>query len=67
MKQFKDILKEKRNALGISQRKLADKTGINHSCIRGWEDGDFFPSFYSLLILADVFKCSLDELVGRTK
>lgn len=65
MKQFKDILRDKRKALGMSQRQLADDMRINHSCIRGWEDGEFFPSFCSLLTLADIFECSLDELVGR--
>lgn len=65
MKEFKDILREKRNALGLSQQELADELCLYAARICDWEKGKCFPNFCSLLALADVLKCSVDELMGR--
>lgn len=67
MKQFKDILREKRKALGMSQLELGVEVGTTQRIVRNWESGAFYPNFNSLMKLADYFKCSLDELVGREK
>ena len=67
MKQFKDILKEKRKALGMSQFELGVEVGTTQAKIWHWESGICYPNFTSLIKIADFFKCSLDELVGRMK
>ena len=65
MKQFKDILKEKRKALGLTQYEVADALGTSQSRVASWELGQHFPGFLNLADLADIFRCSVDELMGR--
>ena len=67
MKEFKDILLEKRKALGLSQFELGMLLDTSQAVIGKWELGDFYPNFSSLNKIADVFKCSVDELMGRDK
>ena len=67
MKEFKDILLEKRKALGLSQFELGMLLDTSQAVIGKWELGEFYPNFSSLNKIADVFKCSVDELMGRDK
>jgi transcriptional regulator with XRE-family HTH domain len=67
MKKFKDILREKRKALGMSQFELGIEVGTTQAKIWHWESGTCYPNFTSLNKLADVLECSVDELMGRTK
>jgi transcriptional regulator with XRE-family HTH domain len=64
MKQFKDILKEKRKALHLSQRELSEATGIDRKMISRYETGDNFPGMFTLIDLAKCLNCSIDELCG---
>lgn len=65
MNKFKDILKAKRTALGLSQFELSVELGTSQSKIYAWEKGVYYPKLTSLIKMADYFKCSLDELLGR--
>jgi transcriptional regulator with XRE-family HTH domain len=65
MKTFGQILREKRKELGWKQKDLADKLNTYPSTISAWETDRGVPSVYTAIDLADVFGCSLDELVGR--
>lgn len=65
MRQFKDILKEKRKALKLDQYELAEAIGTYQATVTSWETGKRYPSFMLLSDLADFFKCSVDELMGR--
>lgn len=65
MKEFKVILKEKRKALGLNQYELAEEIGTYQDKICDWETGKCYPCFGYLADLADFFKCSVDELMGR--
>lgn len=70
MKTLNDIVAEqirtRREAMGLTRTQLGqrfgDKTGKN---VGFWEKGRSLPSAYSLCDLADVFECSVDELLGR--
>ena len=62
---FAQILKEKREAHGLSIGMLADKLGTYYTIVRNWETGFCYPSMIMLCSLADIFDCSIDELVGR--
>lgn len=64
-KPFGKILREKRKARGWSQTQLGNKIGSYYQTICDWERGYCLPSLISLECLADVFECTLDELVGR--
>ena len=57
------MLREER---GMTQQKLARKAGISQISITSWETDKYEPSLFSAILLADAFKITLDELVGRT-
>jgi len=53
-----------RKRLKLSQEELSEKIGTSRQIISAWENGVFTPSTQSLIKLARVFECSLDELIG---
>ena len=54
---------ERRKALGVSQKELAEKTGISRSALSELERGDRNPSVDQLLHLSDALEFSLDEVI----
>ena len=64
-KSFAQILKEKREEHGLSRLMLANKLETHYAIVRNWETGFCYPSMIMLCSLADIFDCSIDELVGR--
>ena len=54
-----------RKQMGLTQGELAKFLGGNKSLISNYENGHSCPDIETLARLADVFKISLDELVGR--
>jgi len=65
VKKFAERLKELREDRGLSMGELGEKIGSNHSIIGRWERGVHIPSIYWLVVLADFFKVSADDLLGR--
>lgn len=63
--QFKDSLKQLRFSKNIGQKQLAEAMHISVKSISHWETGYSEPSIIELIMLADFFDVSLDELVGR--
>ena len=59
------IFKELRNEKKLSQRDLAKITGISQQAISFWEQDKRTPNMDDCIKLADFYKISLDELVGR--
>ena len=57
---------ENRLRLGLSSYALGKMVG-HTSCggIYAWEHGKCLPGAYSLCQLADIFDCTVDELLGR--
>ena len=60
-------LKERREALGMTQRQVADAVGIAESAYQRYEYGDRTPPMETLIALADLYDISLDELVCRER
>lgn len=58
-------LKHFREDSGLTQPELAEKLGINQSNIVRFENGTKVPTLPLAIQLADVFGCTLDNLVGR--
>lgn len=58
-------LKNIRESEKLTQSKLAEKTGISQQSISRWESGQRLPNILDLIILADYYKISIDELIGR--
>jgi len=63
---FKTRLKELREAAGLSQPALASMICVSQQLISAYEIGVREPSNAVLSVLADVFSCSTDYLLGRT-
>lgn len=64
---YGELLKEKREKLGLSQSMVASKINTSHQNISRWESGKVLPSIDFCVKLADLYGVSLDELVGREK
>lgn len=62
-----DILKELREDIGLTQDEVAHKLSLTRQTISRYETGNIEPPFSTLIKLADLYKCSLDYLAGRTK
>ena len=59
-------LKELRKRIGWSQQKLAEKAGLSYNTITKIEQGAATkPTIQTMIKIADAFKISIDELVGR--
>lgn len=61
------IFKELRIEKELSQRELAEATGISQQAISFWEQDKRTPNMDDCIKLADFYGISLDELVGREK
>jgi len=59
-------IKEFRESFGLTQTELAKKINTSQKNISRWEKNENEIGETSLLLLADFFQISIDELVGRT-
>ncbi|MBQ9124120.1 MAG: helix-turn-helix domain-containing protein [Acholeplasmatales bacterium] len=60
---FGDKLKRYRLKEGLSQEQLAEKIGVSRQAITKWETNRGLPDVENMIILAELFKLTLDELV----
>lgn len=60
---FGDKLKQYRVSEGLSQEQLAEKIGVSRQAITKWETKRGLPDVENMIILAEIFKLTLDELV----
>lgn len=60
---FGDKLKQYRLNEGLSQEQLAEKIGVSRQAITKWETKRGLPDVENMIILAELFKLTLDELV----
>ncbi|OUP08400.1 helix-turn-helix domain-containing protein [Collinsella sp. An2] len=56
-------IKERRQALGLSQEDLAQKLYVSRVTISHWETNRTLPDVQSMLLLANLFDTTIDELV----
>ena len=62
---FSANLKALREAAGMRQIDLAKVLNITQRKVSYWESGKIEPDLESLWKIADYFKISIDELIGR--
>lgn len=62
---LEENLQKFRKLKGLSQEELAEECQISRQAIAKWESGESIPTIEKLIFLADFYKVSLDELVGR--
>lgn len=56
-------LKDLRNKHNITQEEFADKLYVSRQTISSWENDKSYPDIHSLLMISELFKISLDDLV----
>ena len=66
MNHFAKNLKELRTKQRIYQRELAEYLDVSVTTYQNYEKGIHEPNIDKLIALADYFKVTLDELVGRS-
>ncbi len=62
---FYESLKTKRELFGYTQKQVAELIGIAPRSYQRYESGEREPNIATLIQIADLFKISLDDLVGR--
>ena len=62
---FPQKLQSMRERRRLSRQKLADLCGLTRSAIARHERGERFPTIENLIVLADFFDTSIDNLIGR--
>lgn len=58
-------LKEERMKTGLTQKQVAEQLNITRAAYTQYETDKCSPSLDILIKLADLYKCSIDYLVGR--
>lgn len=56
-------IKKYRNELALSQDALAEKIYVSRQTISNWENDKSYPDVNSLVLLSEVFKVSIDNLI----
>ncbi|MPM30227.1 hypothetical protein SDC9_76775 [bioreactor metagenome] len=56
-------LKALRLKAGYTQVAVAKRLNVHPSAVCGWESGRFFPKTSTLVQLAELYNCSVDELL----
>lgn len=64
---MKNIIRERRKQLGLSQDELAKKCGVSRQTINAIENNKYDPSLALAFALADELMLMVDELFIRDK
>jgi transcriptional regulator with XRE-family HTH domain len=64
---LKELIREKRIALGLSKRKLAARLGITHAAVVFWENGSHAPTEQHRIALAQVFGLPVEALADTVE
>ena len=65
--EMKDILKAERKKHKLTQQEVADYLVMQRGAYAHYETGKNVPPVAQLARLADLYKCSVDYLIGRYK
>lgn len=58
-------LKQARQHAGLSVLKAAEELGVSDACVYQWETGQTFPSTARLPKIAELYGCTVDELLRK--
>ena len=56
-------IKKKREERGVTQNELAERLNISRTTVAMWETGNSMPRAETLMQLAKIFNCTVDELL----
>lgn len=51
---------------GLSQSEVARRIGVDQSSVSCWEAGKRMPRAIMLVKMAELYRCTIDELLGRS-
>ena len=60
-------IRKYRRKRNLKQSELALLVGVNRTAVTKWESGEANPRAERLLKIADVLRCSIDDLFGNKK
>ena len=56
-------LKSARENAGYSQSQVAERLNISRQAVSRWENGRAYPDIDNLVVLSEIYKVSIDELL----
>lgn len=62
-----DFLKSLRKSKGLTQTELADMLNISNKTISKWESGSGIPEISTLLLLADLYEITVDDILRGSR
>ena len=57
-------IKQLREQRGMTQEELANRLGVKYPAVSKWERGMAYPSMNTVIKMAELFKVSLDVVLG---
>lgn len=60
---FEENLRELRKQNGLSQEELAEKLDVSRQAVSKWENGSGYPELDKLMVLCELFHCTMDQLL----
>lgn len=60
---FGENLQNIRKRENLSQEELADKLNVSRQSVSKWESGISYPEIEKIIMICEIFQCSMDELV----
>ena len=67
MEEIGDFLKSLRKSKGLTQQELADMLNVSNKTVSKWENGQGIPEMSTLLLLADLYGISVDDILRGSK
>ena len=59
-------LQNLRKQKGLSQEEFADKLDVSRQAVSKWESNQTYPEIEKIMLICDIFDCSMDTLVKGT-
>ena len=56
-------LKDRRKAIGLTQKQVADAVGVTQAQICNYEKGGYAPKYVTCKKLAALFGCTIEEIM----
>ena len=65
MMSLSENLKVLRKQKGLSQEQLAEQLNVSRQAVSKWESNNGMPEMDSLIILSEIFECTIDDLLKK--
>jgi len=60
---FRENLQNLRNSKNMTQEELAEKLDVSRQAVSKWESGSGYPEMEKILLICDIFDCTMDTLM----